>query len=104
MFRKNLSPVLVLILLFATSLLAQTAKRPMKLDDLARFRNVNDPQISPDGQWVAYVVATIDAKEDKSNTKILTTHSLPLSAGAGHEGTQRWCIVAPKNSGVLKEF
>src|SRR5216684_7285280 len=66
MFRKNLSPILILILAVATGLLAQTAKRPLKLDDLARFREVRDPQLSPDGQWVAYVVSTVDVKEDKS--------------------------------------
>jgi len=42
----------------------------MKLDDLTRFRNVSDPQISPDGQWVAYVVGTTDAKDDKSTSHI----------------------------------
>src|SRR6266403_4363170 len=41
-----------------------------QLDDLARLREVRDPQLSPDGQWVAYVVATIDTKEDKGNTHI----------------------------------
>src|SRR5689334_4690869 len=61
---------LLLLLAFAFSLTAQTARRTLKLDDLTRFRNVNDPQISPDGQWVAYVVGTTDAKEDKSNSHI----------------------------------
>src|SRR6266403_5726451 len=70
MFRKNLSPILLLILAVTTALSAQTAKRPFKLDDLARLRDVRDPQLSPDGQWVAYVVATIDAKEDKGSTHI----------------------------------
>jgi dipeptidyl aminopeptidase/acylaminoacyl peptidase len=42
----------------------------MKLDDLSRFRNVSDPQISPDGKLVAYTVNTTDVKEDKSNTHI----------------------------------
>src|SRR5205823_7562056 len=37
---------------------------------LARLRDVREPQLSPDGQWIAYVVATIDAKEDKGNTHI----------------------------------
>ena len=36
---------------------AQTAKHPLKLDDIARFREVRDPQFSPDGKWVAYVVS-----------------------------------------------
>ena len=71
MLQRRLSCIsLLLILALANSLAAQTARRPMKLDDLTRFRNVNDPQISPDGQWVAYVVGTTDAKEDKSNSHI----------------------------------
>jgi dipeptidyl aminopeptidase/acylaminoacyl peptidase len=70
MFRKKLSPTLLFILAVAAALSAQTAKRPFKLDDLARLRDVRDPQLSPDGQWVAYVVATTDAKEDKGSTHI----------------------------------
>ena len=63
MLRRRLSCIsLLLILALANSLAAQTARRPMKLDDMTRFRNVNDPQISPDGQWVAYVVGTTDAR------------------------------------------
>src|SRR5438552_3915580 len=67
---KNLSRILILILIVATAVFAQTPRHPLRLDDLARFRNVNDPQLSPDGQWIAYSVSTIDAKEDKSNTHI----------------------------------
>ncbi len=70
MFLKRLSPVLLLILCITILLPGQSARRPFKLDDLARLRDVRDPQISPDGQWVAYVVATIDTKEDKSNTHL----------------------------------
>lgn len=70
MFRKKLSLALLLVLTVTIGLFAQTAKRPLKLDDLARLREVRDPQIAPDGQWVAYVVATIDTKEDKTNTHI----------------------------------
>lgn len=57
----------LVFLLAAASLFAQPAKRPLKLDDLARFRELRDPQCSPDGNWVAYTVSTIDAKEDKSS-------------------------------------
>ncbi len=83
MSAKRLSHVLVLLL--ACSMACSTmiavaqqpaqqpqapARHPIKLDDLARFRDVRDPQLSPDGQWVAYVVSTIDVKEDKRNTHI----------------------------------
>jgi dipeptidyl aminopeptidase/acylaminoacyl peptidase len=71
MFKRRLSCIsLLLILALANSLAAQTARRPMKLDDLTRFHNVSDPQISPDGKWVAYVVGTVDVKEDKANSHI----------------------------------
>src|SRR5437879_13590399 len=70
MASKKLFAISLLILASMSALLAQTARHPLKLDDLARFRNVGDPQVSPDGQWVAYTVSTIDAKEDKSNTHI----------------------------------
>ncbi len=71
MFRRRQSCIaLLLVLAFASALTAQTARRPLKLEDLARFRNVSDPQVSPDGQWVAYVVGTTDVKEDKSNSHV----------------------------------
>src|SRR5262245_31553547 len=61
---------LSLALITATTLLAQPARRPLKLDDLARLREVRDPQCSPDGKAVAYVVSAVDVKEDKSNSHI----------------------------------
>lgn len=61
-------PILLLALVAAAA--AQTARRPLKLDDMTRFRNVSDPQVSPDGNWVAYVVSTTDAKADKSTSHI----------------------------------
>src|SRR5947209_10424932 len=70
MSTQRLSRVLILILVCATALMAQTARHPLKLDEVMRMREVRDPQISPDGQWVAYVVSTIDVKEDKSNSHI----------------------------------
>jgi len=71
MLRRRLNCLCLLVVLaFAFSLAAQTARHPLRLDDLTRFRNVGDPQISPDGQWVAYVVGTTDVKEDKSNSHI----------------------------------
>jgi dipeptidyl aminopeptidase/acylaminoacyl peptidase len=67
---QRLCRVLILILACATALVAQTTPRPLKLDDVMSMREVRDPQISPDGQWVAYVVSTVDVKEDKSTSHI----------------------------------
>ena len=70
MFTNRISRVLLIVLALATALSAQTAKRPIKLDDIPRLREVRDPQLSPDGQTVAFVVSAIDAKEDKSSAHI----------------------------------
>jgi len=96
MLRRRLSCIsLLLILALANSLAAQTARRPMKLDDLTRFRNVSDPQISPDGQWVAYVVGATDAKEDKSNSHIWManidgSNDRQITFSSESESSPRW--------------
>jgi len=56
-----------LIALFASAGIAsaQGAKRPLSLDDLAKLKEVRDPQCAPDGKSVAFVVSQIDVKEDK---------------------------------------
>jgi dipeptidyl aminopeptidase/acylaminoacyl peptidase len=74
---------------------AQTARHPLRLDDLARFRNIGDPQISPDGQWIAYTVSTIDTKEDKSSTHIWMvgydgTNDRQITFSNDSEGAPRW--------------
>src|SRR3954463_3926573 len=58
---------LLAVLLLSTCCLAQSAqKRPLKLDDLYQLRDVGDPQRSPDGASVAFVVSTVDVKKDKN--------------------------------------
>ncbi len=50
---------------------AQT-RRPITEQDLLRLRWVADPQISPDGRQVAYVLVTADAKQDRYESSIWT--------------------------------
>jgi dipeptidyl aminopeptidase/acylaminoacyl peptidase len=93
--RKNLLFVLPLIIVTALAGFAQSARRPLKLDDLARVRNVGDPQISPDGKAIAYTVSTIDAKEDKSNTHIWLvaydgTNDRQITFSNDSENAPRW--------------
>jgi dipeptidyl aminopeptidase/acylaminoacyl peptidase len=92
---KHLRYSLLLILFVASCVCAQTARRPLKLDDLFRFREVRDPQVSPDGQWVAYVVSTVDTKEDKSSAhiwliKIDGTNDRQITFGQESESSPRW--------------
>jgi dipeptidyl aminopeptidase/acylaminoacyl peptidase len=52
--------------------------RPITVDDLFQIREVQDPQLSPDAQWVAYTVKTLNLKEDKSEERIWM---IPMGGG-----------------------
>ncbi|HJT66259.1 MAG TPA: S9 family peptidase [Pyrinomonadaceae bacterium] len=96
MYRRRLSSLSLLLVLVCTcALVAQTARHPMRLDDLARFRNVGDPQVSPDGKFVAYVVSSVDVKEDKSTSHIWMTgidgsNDRQITFSNEGEGSPRW--------------
>ena len=59
---------LVLVLAFSGLLFAQ--RRGVTAEDYFSFENVNDPQISPDGKWVAYSVTTIDQKTNRRMSRV----------------------------------
>jgi dipeptidyl aminopeptidase/acylaminoacyl peptidase len=52
--------LLVVVIVTAPAAVFAEGKRPMTIDDLFRFKRVSDPQISPDGKLVVYVVGTVD--------------------------------------------
>jgi dipeptidyl aminopeptidase/acylaminoacyl peptidase len=62
---RGLLGLLLATLLLPSALRAETAARPLAVDDLARLRTVSDVQVSPDGEWVAYAVAGLDPKTDR---------------------------------------
>src|SRR5579875_2821411 len=76
--------LVVLLLLTAPAAVFAGNKRPMTIDDLFRFQRISDPQISPAGKLVVYVVSTVDldansisstlwlASTDKGETRQLT--------------------------------
>jgi dipeptidyl aminopeptidase/acylaminoacyl peptidase len=49
---------------------AQDESQRVTIDDLMSLQSLSSPQISPDGEWVAYVVRSRDMEEDKSNTQV----------------------------------
>jgi dipeptidyl aminopeptidase/acylaminoacyl peptidase len=74
---------------------AQTAKRLLSLDDLARVREVSDPQRSPDGKWVAYVVRSSDVARDRRDADIWMVswdgrEQVRLTSSPDDETTPRW--------------
>jgi dipeptidyl aminopeptidase/acylaminoacyl peptidase len=45
-------------------------KRTLTVDDYFRIKELGDPQLSPDGKWVAYTVKTANLKDDKNYERI----------------------------------
>jgi dipeptidyl aminopeptidase/acylaminoacyl peptidase len=71
------------------------APRPIRLTDLARFRTVSDPQLSPDGAWVAYAVSVVDTAKDRSSSDIWMTswdgtQTVRLTFSPDNESAPRW--------------
>ncbi|HYA62481.1 MAG TPA: S9 family peptidase [Candidatus Sulfotelmatobacter sp.] len=71
------------------------APRPLGVDDLFRIREVHDPQISPDAQFIAYAVSSTSLKEDKNETRIWLIPSaggeaIPLTAEGVSSDHPRW--------------
>lgn len=40
-------------------------KRPITIEDLYNIATIEDPRLSPDGRWIAYVLTTIDKFENE---------------------------------------
>jgi dipeptidyl aminopeptidase/acylaminoacyl peptidase len=72
----KLGPLLATIVAICGLPLALSAQkppmqpRPVTIDDQFEIREVQDPQLSSDAQWVAYTVKTLSLKEDKSEERI----------------------------------
>jgi len=71
------------------------AQRPVEARDLLRIREVSDPQLSPDGAWVAYTVATSDTVEDKRDADVWMTswdgkRNVRLTYDKAREHSPRW--------------
>jgi len=72
----------------------EAAKHPITFDDMIKMHRVAEPQISPDGKWVVYTLATpdMDGNRNASNIWLVST-----SGGApaqltqsGHDSSPVW--------------
>ncbi|HPI12070.1 MAG TPA: S9 family peptidase [Catalimonadaceae bacterium] len=80
------------LLLAGTGAVAQQAFSP---SDVYRLKSVSDPRISPDGNWVAYVVSTPDSAKDKSDSDIWMISrdgkdNIKMTASKESESKPRW--------------
>src|ERR1700754_1015757 len=97
MAMKNARASCLLIALVPAALVfgQAPARRLLKIDDMYAFQNVADPQVSPDGKWVAYTVNSIDVLGDKSDSDVWMAswdgaRQLRISSSPENENAPRW--------------
>src|SRR2546426_3038299 len=70
-------------------------KRAITIDDYLALKAVGDPQLSPDGRWVAYTVTDYSLKDNRGTTRIwladvATGQTREVTAGAAAGRQPRW--------------
>jgi dipeptidyl aminopeptidase/acylaminoacyl peptidase len=60
----------VFIISSASAQPAAAAKRPLAPGDVYRLQTISGLQVSPDGNWIAYVLTSVDSVKDKRNSDI----------------------------------
>ncbi len=72
------------------------AKRRLTAEDLYRFHLIKDLQLSPDGQWVVYVVERVDRQTEKKYTNLWLASTRgrpapkPFTTGDHRDTLPRW--------------
>ena len=70
-------------------------KRAISFDDFLALKAVSDPQLSPDGKWVAYTVSTPSLQDNRNVPRVwvvevATGKSRQLTGGPGSDRQPRW--------------
>ena len=84
----TLAPSLVPVPLFAQ-------RRAITFEDFIALKGVSDPQLSPDGNWVAYTVGIASLQENRGISRIwvaevATGRARQLTGGPGSDRQPRW--------------
>jgi len=69
-YRSFLFAVLLVATVLVFSGAAEAAKKPWTPEDLWKLKGVSDPQLSPGGKWIAYVVSVTDFEENSRNSDV----------------------------------
>jgi dipeptidyl aminopeptidase/acylaminoacyl peptidase len=70
-------------------------QRAITFEDYIALKSVSDPQLSPDGKWVAYTVSTPSLQDNRGVARIwiaevATGRSRALTGGPGSDRQPRW--------------
>ncbi|MDT7603628.1 MAG: hypothetical protein QOF61_1625, partial [Acidobacteriota bacterium] len=84
-----------LVVCAAVAAPAQTGKQPLTISDLLKVRRVGDPQLSPDGRFVAYQIAVPDLEANRNRTQLYLIsvdggEPKQLTSGGSSASTPRW--------------
>ena len=87
--------LLLFSLFVAAHSFAQTTKRPIDPRDVYRLTTVSDPKVSPDGNWVSYVLSSVDSAKNKRNSDVWMMswdgqQSVQLTNSPDGESQARW--------------
>jgi dipeptidyl aminopeptidase/acylaminoacyl peptidase len=74
---------------------ALAQKRAITFEDYIALKAVSDPQLSPDGKWVAYTVATPSLQDNRNVSRIwvaevATARTRQVTNGPGSDRQPRW--------------
>ena len=87
----------LLVLTAGSSIAAEPVPHPFSVLDMLAMDRLGDPQVSPDGKWVAYQVSTPDLEKNKSMTDIWVTSvdgktTRRLTTHPAADYNPRWCL------------
>jgi dipeptidyl aminopeptidase/acylaminoacyl peptidase len=91
----NTKTLLFILIGLCSNALAQTVKKPFKPTDFYHIPTLGDPQLSPDGKWIAYSLAEVDSAKDKRVSHIWMQsydgkQSIQLTFGDDPASTPKW--------------
>lgn len=92
---KRLSVLVVVVLLAITAAFAQQTAAPFTISDLLKVRRLADPQLSPDGKWIAYQIGDVNKDANRAVAQIYLIaitggESKQLTTGDRSSSTPRW--------------
>src|SRR5512142_2205057 len=86
--------ILIAVFLLSSLGLAQ-GKRPFTFEEMMALERVGEPQVSPDGRWVAFSAVKVDLKANTRTPHLWVAplaggESRQMTAGVAGEDRPRW--------------
>jgi dipeptidyl aminopeptidase/acylaminoacyl peptidase len=94
--RNSIAAVFAAVAVLSAAALAPAqALKPLTFEDFIKIQRLTDPQPSPDGKWIAFVVTVMDMEANRGNSDIWivpTAGGEPrrLTSAPGTDNNPRW--------------